>query len=346
MLTLHDTTQLTKNILKWIGLLIVVIVLLILLYQGGLYVGNRFFPKPPPPPDTKFGKLPPILFPESVSKEQFTYEIDTISGTLGDFPDRAKVYKTVKAVPRLLDLKKIRESISKTSFTSNETFISDTVYSWRDVSRVDKSITINIVSKDFTITSNYLTYPDLFPDGLINQGGAITTATSFLERFGLYPLDLDPNKTSLQLLTMQGTSLFAATSLSTAQLVRIDFFQKDLDKKPIMYPHPPYSTMHFLIGGRTTTQILEGKFIHQTVSAESATYPIITVQKAFEILKANKAYIASYYGTKNTITIKNIYLGYFLGEEKQDFVMPIYVFEGKDGFFAYVPAIQSSWIIE
>jgi len=143
-----------------------------------------------------------------------------------------------------------------------------------------------------------------------------------LENLTLYPLDFDSTKIATQLLSLQGTSLYAATSVSTADLVRVDLFQNDLDKLPIVYAHPPYSSIHFLVGGVNTNEILEGTFAHQIISNESTTYPIRLVSDAYNLLKQNKAYIASYYGTNNDITIKNIYLAYFVTDEKQNYILP------------------------
>ena len=87
-------------------------------------------------------------------------------------------------------------------------------------------------------------------------------------------------------------------------------------------------------------------FSHQVVSQENTTYPIKNVSQAFDLLKKNKAYIAGYFGTQTEIRIKDIYLAYYLGEEKQQYLMPVYVFSGKDGFTAYVPAVSDTWMLK
>jgi len=342
MPTLHDTTDGIKKIAKWTGIGLGCILVIFLIIQGSAFFIKTFFPKPATPPQQAFGKLPKIIFPTSITNLPKSYRLDTVSGNLGQFSDRTNVYKVLSDVPTLLDLQKTRAALSKTPFTSNETYITDTEYSWVDSDRVDKKITTNIVSNDFTITSSFQTYPEIIATSSIDPASGVEQATDFLKKLSLYPLDLTPEKTTTQLLAIQGTSIFAASSLSTAQLVRVDFFQSDINKLPIMYPHPPKSLLYLLIGGFRTDEILEGTFYHQTISSESSTYPIISVQDAYDILKKGDAYFASYYGSSTIISIKNVYLGYFLGESKQDFIMPIYVFEGRDGFFAYVSAVQNT----
>lgn len=345
MPTLYQATSLTKNILKWGGIGLGVLMVMVLLYRGGKLVASALFPKKPPPPNAAFGKLPAIIFPDSVTDESFTYSLDTVTGSVGTFPDRANVYKTVPPVPTLLDLKTTRNNVGSVGFTSSEKVITDTQYSWRDAQQIDRILTINIVSKDFTISSNYLNYPDLTPIGVVDPLDAVTNTTDFLQKLNLYPLDFDPAKTATQLLTLQGNTLFASTSLSTAQVVRVDLFQKDINKFPIMYSHPPYSSMHFLMSGQSSRQILDANFLHQEISKENTSYPIISGNTAYTMLKEGKAYIASYYGDNSDITIKDVYLAYFMNDKKQDYLMPIYVFEGKDGFFAYVPAVTKDWLL-
>ncbi len=344
MATLYETTSLIKTILKWGSIAIGGIIVLILLYRGGRWLATVIFPKKPDPPKVAFGKLPIVIFPDNISQTPFTYSIDTVSGTLGSFPDRATVYKTDSPVPNLLNLQNARASLTSTPFIGAENKVTDTEYSWQDIKRDDKSLTMNIVSKDFTINGNYLTYPDLTPTVQINPEAAVTMVTKFLQDIGVYPLDFDETKTTTQLLNLNNTSLVAATSVSDAELIRVDLFQKDLEKMPIMYDHPPFSSTHFLLGGANTNEILEGSFTHQGISDESSTYSMRSGNYSFNSRKQNKAYIASYYGNREDISIKNIYLAYYMSSQKQNYVMPIYVFEGKDGFYAYVSAVSDTWV--
>lgn len=346
MLTLYKATQLVKNIFKWSAIVIGGIFLVILLFRGGVSLYKIFFPKPPPPPTVAFGKLPRVSLPKSVIARKLTYTLDTVSGNLGSFPDRVKVYAIISKEPNLLNLEMTRARAQKINFTTDEKIISDTVYSWRDSSILNRKITFNIVSSDFSITSDYLRTPFLFKENTITPQGAINLAESALRSMDLLPDDIDLSKTTTQLLTLQQSVLFPATSLSTTQLIRVDFFQKDIDNLPIYYPKPPFSIMYFLIGGTDSRgEIVEGQFYHQTISNKSATYPLKGVNQAFQELQSGKGSIAAYYGNSNEIIIKNVFLGYYLGSEKQQYLIPIYIFEGKDGFYGYVLAIKDEWLI-
>lgn len=343
MLTLHDANDLIKATAKWGGIALVGFLLLFGIFKGGAFLVKVLFPKEPAPPKVAFGKLPPLIFPKTTTP-QLTYRLDTVTGGLGSFSDRLNVYKIIPPVPNLLNLQTTRHLLQSTPFVLDESPLTDTVYSWGDTNRPDKKISYNIVSSDFSITSNYFSYTDLLTVTPVMQQDAIAATIKFLKDLNLYPLDLDEKLTTTQLLSMQGANIFAATSPSTAQLVRIDFFQKDVNKLPIVYPHPPYSTMHFLLGGRNTSELVDAGFSHQTVGTDNTTYPLLTVQQAFDLLKNHKAYIASYFGHDTNVSIKDIYLAYYLGEDKQQYLMPVYVFAGKDGFVAYVSAVSDIWI--
>lgn len=344
MPSLHDTTELTKNILKWGGIGITAIIILVFLVRGSIVVYKSVFPDVPPPPETAFGALPPLSFPKSKTDQKFTYVIDTVSGKLPSYPDRIKVFETVEPEPNLLNLRDTREKLATVDFELAETKITDTVYSWIDRTVTNKRITYNIVSNDFTISSNYLADPIVTSSqGAPSSNQALGEISTFLKALNLYPLDFDPDLTTTQYLTLQNNELFPATSISNGQITRIDLFQKDLDEIPIRYPLPPFSIFYFLLANRgPSTTLLEGQFSHQEISDISSTYPIKSIQEAYEELEDGKAYIANYYGTSSEIAIKNAYLAYYVTNEKQKYIQPIYVFEGKNGFYAYVQAIKQS----
>ena len=99
-----------------------------------------------------------------------------------------------------------------------------------------------------------------------------------------------------------------------------------------------------LTGGRFDEEVLEAKFDHFAIKDSSATYPIKTADEAFFELQGQKAYIASYFGEENTVHLKNVLLGYYMSETEAEYLMPIVIFEGDNGFFAYISAVTDEWI--
>ena len=343
MPTLHDTTVLTKNVFKWGGAGIAGIILLVFLVRGGIALFNVIFPKTPPPPTTVYGKMTAIPFPESKFTQNYTYTVDTISGKLPVFPDRTEVFETVTPIPKLLNLRDARVLVNKAQFAAGETVITDTVYSWRYNSNFNKKMTYNIVSKDFSIDSNFLTDPTLSEQfGTPTGENATLAVVDLLEGLELYPLSLDEAKTTTQYLYVQDAQTFPATSISSAQITRVDLFHGDLNKIPVVYPNPPFSSLYFLV--KNGLEIVQGQFTLQALKVPGATYPIKSATQALEELKNGKGFIAAYYGESNEIVLKDSYLGYYMSDAKQQFIQPVIVFEGKNGFYAYVPAITDEWL--
>lgn len=297
-------------------------------------------------------------------------------------PDRLSVFPVLHPAPNFLNLDKAKAKITALGFTEGdgstpvkELQLQDPYYEWDERKDFNRRITFNINNFDFNLVSDYLSSlyvvnPQFLPD----EKAAIKTVTRFLDKSGLTPNDLDLAKTnnkddSLHYITFpelyavqtdpQGTSLVRATSLSSTNVIRVELYQKDLEydlitgeglefkpkihvKIPILYPHPPYSTMDFKVAsGQMQADVVEASFTHQNldISNTTATYRIKTPQVAWDELKNKKAYIAAYYGADSNIFVKNIYLAYYLGNDPQDYLMPIYVFEGNNGFFAYVSAV-------
>jgi hypothetical protein len=142
-------------------------------------------------------------------------------------------------------------------------------------------------------------------------------------------------------LAIQNNALTKTTSLSNAQIIRVDFFQKDVNGLPIYYPQFPNALTYVLVGGgKNGGTVVEANYIHRTITDVSSTYPIMTANEAFELLKKGKGYIASYKGQGATILIQDVKLGYYLDENTNTYLMPIIIFEGNNDFVAYVSAIK------
>lgn len=347
MLTLHTTIGLIKKLLKWLTIITFSLILIMVLLRIGGNIKEYFYPSPPPAATVSFGKLTPIEFPPNiVVVKNLSYTLDTISGTLPDFPDKINVYKILSPEPNLLALKNAKETVSRIGFLGEEKALSNTLYEWNDEENLQKRLIYDILSFNFNLSSDFLTNQEILANkNLPNEKGAISKAESFLESLSLFPLDLNREKTKTTLFSIKDSQILPATSLSTTQLIRVDFFQKDINNLPILYPNSLFSPMHlFVAGGTYDAQVVSANFFHQNIGEQSATYPIKTSLEAFEELKQGKAYITSYNGIDKEIMIKKVYLAYYLSEERQNYLMPIIVFEGNNNFYAYVSAVKDQWL--
>lgn len=346
MLTLSQATSLTKGIAKWSAIIVGSIILLIILFRVGKMLKEIIAPTPPPAPTVSFGKLPAIEFPNNFSSQEFSYSIDTVTGVLPKFADRAKVFKMEEPTPDLLALRKTEQKVIREGFFPSAARISGNTYQWTDSrSSILRKISVDIFTSDFSVSSSFLSNQTVvLGTNLPNPEKAKELAQGFLSNISFLYEDLNLEKTKKNLLSIKDSNLVSATSISTAQVIEVDFFQKDVDKMPILYSKNNNSTMNiFVAGGENQAQVIKAEFYHQTISSQSATYPIKTASDAFSKLKKGEAYIASTQKDKD-VSVRNVYLGYFMGNRKQDFLMPIIVFEGDNGFVAYVSAVKDEWI--
>lgn len=347
MPTLSQISSETRSLAKWGGITLGAVIFLFILFKLGVMVKDALYPTPLPPPTVGYGKLPQVDFPKQKELKNFVYSVDTVSGNLPNFPDRVNVYKMIKSQPDLLALKKAQEKLSKIKFDSTPILVSKNIYRFTTSSPFPETLSYNIFTSDFTLTSSYLT------DSNISSGKNFPTdvsvisdtAQNFLSTIESLQEDLDLERIKTELLTFKNYVLMPTTSISGAQAARVYFFQNNKNKLPIFYTDPNTSPINLLItGGESQPQVVEAKFTYQKASDESETYPIRTASEALDELKNGNGFIASNPMKKDSISITNIYLAYYISENKQDYLMPIVVFEGNENFFAYISAIKDEWI--
>lgn len=344
MPTLNKTKKETKIILKWGGIALLIIFLFLTAIRFATFIKENL--APPPPPQASFGKLNPILFPNQ-EKENITYSLNTLTGFLPNFSDRAKVYKIATTPPTLLALDKTQEKIAQIGFDPKATKIAEDVYQWIDQgSSFQRRLTTNIFSSDFTLSSPYIISSSL--QALSNsedQNNAVDLAKSFLSSMLSFPSDLDLQKTKTILYAIDKSALMPTSKISNAKIVRVDFFQKDLDSLPIYYDKGATSNIDLLIAKENNQlKIVEAHYFYKNISQISSTYAIKSALEAFEELKKGKGFIASNPTNAVEIIIKKVLLGYYIGEDSQDFLMPIIIFEGENDFIAYVSGVKDEWI--
>ncbi len=347
MTTLHKVTEATRKILIGFAIGIASIIFLIFVVRFIGTVKDTLFPTPPAPPTMSFGKLPVLSFPPSPITGTFSYSLNTITGSLPTLPDRATIYPVTQPQANLLSFNDAQKLLGQNGFTSAATPISQEEYQWQQTGTPVKNIVYNIVNHNFSISSNFITDPTVLAAiNLPSQDQSIALSKDYLTNLSSYPDDIDESKTAIQLFDIQNNKLIPAISLSNAKIVQVNYFQKDINHIPVVYPDTPNSTIQVSIAaGQTESQIVAANYYHQSVQTDkSATYPVKTSQQAFAELKDNKAYIASYTGSGDTITIKNVYLAYYLGKTQQQYAMPVIVFQGDNNFYAFVSAVTDAQV--
>ena len=113
-------------------------------------------PPPPPPPTVGFGILPAVAFPLQDSEEKpLSYRLETATGGLPEFPDRAKVFLVQHPAPSLLADEAAKSQAANYGYVFEPDKLPGSNYSWSKSSPIQSTLEYNIVSKHFTITTDY-----------------------------------------------------------------------------------------------------------------------------------------------------------------------------------------------
>jgi len=342
MTSLYYVTEHVKLLAKWAGILIGSIILLVFLFRFIVFLKEVIAPTPPPPPTMTWGSLPQLVLPESIYNQKFTYTVNTLSGELPLLPDRVNVYLLATPEASLQSLKNVTDLVANAGFEQEGIRISESVYQWLNPKPPSKKIQYDIVSKDFKLTSEFLSDPNvLTAANLPSEEESQSAAEDFLAGLDAFPKDLDATKSAVSFFAIENGILTPTTSFSNAHIVRVDFFQKDIDQLPIYYPEYPKSPIFVLVGaGDFDGDIVEAEYYHHTITEVSSTYPLYTANEAFELLKKGKGYIVSHKGSGTNVLIQNAKLGYYLAKDSKTYLMPIIIFEGNNDFVAYISAVK------
>lgn len=315
--------------------------------DAGIAVYLKIFPPAPPPATVKFGKLTKIPFPVATTKINLKYTLETPEGGLPtNIPSQAKVFFMPKPSSNLLSLDTAKEKARALGFTNNPVAESTTIYKFTNPN-FPSMLEMNIISGTFSIS--YDLSSDKSPISTRPPAAEVAAALfrSALSSANILPPDLS-GPTTHSFYKLASGQLVAALSLSESDVVKINLFRKNYDNLPSMTKNPNEANVWALISGSQNhdQQIIAAEYHYYLVDeSQFSTYPIITAQEAFSQLQAGSAFTADPGLNKDgdTLKIRRVYLAYFDPEAEGDFFQPIYVFEGDNGFTAYLPAVSPTY---
>ena len=309
-------------------------------------------PPPPPPPTVGFGILPAVAFPLQDSEEKpLSYRLETATGGLPEFPDRAKVFLVQHPAPSLLADEAAKSQAANYGYVFEPDKLPGSNYSWSKSSPIQSTLEYNIVSKHFTITTDYLSRPELLTaPNLPSSFEAVKQVKDFLKKGDLLGEDMATASGEVSYLKALGDELEPAVSPSDA-----DFIQVDLNRTPIDMMYRMFTPNGFegivsaiLTGGLSGKQ--EDGIVYITSGyspidyTQVHTYPLRSPNEAWKLLQAGEGYIATP-AEGTAATVREVYLAYFDTPERQEYLQPIYVFYNpEDGFLGYVSALDPSFI--
>lgn len=337
-MSLVEITKDARIFLKVGGIVCVSAFLIFLLFKGGQFVQSTFFPKPLPPAEKKFGEIPAIEFPQSnVPLPEFS--IETVSGFLPTFPITISVYELMRNEPTITALPEARVRAGNAGFTENEQAISQSEYRW--TRPTGGFLLYDIYSLNFSISPDYTAETSTIGENRKNQ--IDSTYTNFITTLGGNTEDIDTENSKYSYYNLVNGGIIPTDEAATANLIRIDLFQKNVNDFKIYYPTVNNSLLFFTVSNTNRGLTINESSYHHFIPnlSSSSTYDIKTAQEAYDELVKGGGYIVQP-TTDKKVGINKVELGYYLSDsEDQKYLLPVIVFKGLNDFQAYVSAIKN-----
>ena len=304
-------------------------------------------PPSPPPPSVLFGRLPELTFPNT-GKLVVTYRLETVTGSTPTLADRGTVYFMPIRQSNLLALDRMKSKAKDLGFEDEPEQLAPTRYLWiRDVP-IPASLTADIVSGSFSLEVQWQQDATILSQrNLPAQAEAIDEAQRFLQSAGLLAEDLVNGNATISFLKADINELTKTVSLSEAEFIRVDFFRSGIEDLLVYTPNPERGIVSLTFSGSRAQgkRVVELKYNYFPVNYDqSATNPVKSSLTAWNELQSGNGFIAQFDEGVSQVVVRDISLAFYDSAVPQNYLQPIYVFEGDDNFVGYVSAISSDWV--
>jgi hypothetical protein len=364
-MNLFDFAVFVRRAIIYLALGIAAAVILYFLYKLAANIYLTLNPPPEPPPTVGFGKLPKLRLPSLEINGDPTYILETPTGLLPQFDNRANVVAMQPIQPTLLGEQKARELARALDFGGEGELSDDKKFLFFQDTTDQRTLVVNVTNQNFLLATTTSRISSL-PKGSAPTGAeAVKEAQDILSRLGLHKFGFETGNqtTSFRIASPQAFS--PAGSISEAHFTEVNFFRSLTGIDDQNYPIMPIDPKVGLIQIGVTTELKPeiNNILGVTYSAQETeidktrieTYPLKDVMSAWEEIKTGQgiAYVGSTEDLR-TVQINSITLAYFDDAVHQDYLQPIYVFSGvaktasnkEVEFVAYSQAVSSDWFEE
>jgi len=305
-------------------------------------------PEPPPPPSAGFGVLPMLQFPsQNVSSLPKEFVLETPTGKLPTFSDRAIVFFMPKNSPSLLDAEKASRFATTYDFVFEPEILDAKTYRWQRTQPLLTTLEYNIQDKVFSYSTDIANRPELLLEAeLPTRFDAILEVKQFLGRSMKLDPDIATASGTFTYVKSVGSALVEAVSAADANFIIVNIDRFPIEGRYQTYgENPEKSSIHALVGNiKGAEKVIQIEYYHYPVDYSIIhTYPLRPIRQAWDLLQAGEGFIARPSGS-DTAVIREITLGYYDSREPQQYLQPIYVFSGDNGFLGYISAIDPTFI--
>lgn len=350
MSSLTETAYYTRRAINWTILGVIGYVLLRIFWSLFVTAYLAIFPPKAAPPNHAFGTLPQLTFPKSASPSaQPIFQLQTIEGSVPSASPSANVYFMPKKGSNLLALSTAQNFAKRLNFSTTPVPepSNKNIYRFDDSANPLRHLWYDIISSNFVIQYQFQQDPGIFLNSRVpNESEAKSEAKNLLQTYGLYPADFVGGETRVRFYKVAENTLVPVSSQSQADAVRVDFYRPNIASTRIVNGTAGDGPISIVFSGSANSKkrVLSFSYTYWPIEYQTtATYALKTSMQAWEELQSGSAYVLQYPKTP-IITIRNIYLAYYDSISPQTYLQPVFIFEGDDGFVAYVPAVSPDYV--
>lgn len=301
---------------------------------------KALIPPKPPPGTVAFGMLPAYDISDGVKpKDKINFKLQTITGNFPSFPKNAKVFAVAKKIPSFAAEQSLKNKALRLRFNPEPIKIDGSIMEFASSDRVQKSLKGDTLTQRFILS--FKIEPTLIVTKPRSVEGAQEVSHGFFGGMGLNRIQYPADKNIVKKLRFENNKIVEADSLSSAEMIEVDYYLTDFDKMPVVFINKGSSPVFALVANG---EVVYAKKESPDIELfRFATYPLKGISQAWEELKAGKGYFNSE-NSSSTINVKDVKLGYVIGFRNNEYIQPAYLFLGEGDFIAFVPAVSDKWI--
>ena len=377
-MNLVQVSALTKRILAILVMLVSLYVFILIIKRPIVTTWLVIFP-PKNLPTVAFGLLPPLEFTRTQTLTSAPqYVLNTKTGALPEnLPTQMKIYQYIQPEFSYSAGEKAQKDALILGFTDDmiTSALSDPVSVWQDVSFGGRLV-IDSKTGIMETATPMGGKGTLYPAGKLTRTLALETAKDILNTLErsddiLYTSQVDGFQ-DVVFGKFGSGGLIKADSTLEAQVAKVNFF-RNVEGVPILGPDPSQAMIQVVLREPGSKDLFPQlsfpmmKVYNWKVDPNSsATYPLIPVSTAWDEVSQNGGIISGVVpGGSNPFTdnptvrvdqilINEIYLAYFDNSLPQQFLQPVYVFEGNytaqsggsGSIFIYYPAVSGEYVYQ
>lgn len=345
MATLTEVSYLTRKGMRVALAFAILVIISPILWGAGKKMYLMAFPPPPAAPTVRYGKLPKVQFGESEDSYKPQIKLETVDGKLPKVATVGKVYFVEVNKSRLLQLDNINTKAKSLGFTEDGKELDDLNYNFIH-SQLPAQLVVNIIYNQYSYKYDWTNDQEIYSDAVVaNNDQAFLEAKNFFQGLDLLAADLAEGIPKYSYFAAQPPEMIPVSSLSEANFVRVDIFRADKDGLKIVTANGDMSPVSIVFSANRDQgkRVVEANYTYSKIIEDDfATYPLKSIELAWDELGQGAGFISKKAG--ENVTIRKAYLAYYESDQPQEFLQLVFVFEGDNGFMAYVPAITAEYI--